>query len=564
VKRFTKVSDVLDALAPTTEIETEAWDDVLARAELLDASSAGNGRISHVGRAARPRPTRSWGLAPSRKRRGLLLIGLVALTFVLVVATAYALGHPLVDFSSSPPASPRVVREFDSLSEGAPPGMDPRVAAEDTRFVGELGGHKLWVAPTKSGGFCHEFSEATGGCDALGTVPLSVTWGGGLAGPTVAGHANARWADAVEIELDDGSVIHPHVIWISPPIDAGFFYYRAPEGREVDTVRALQGGDVMTAQTKMGLPAGPHPFADLSKRERIAEIETNDGPVTLWAAPTKTEGRCTWLEHQGRELPVGACLPKGYEHQAGLSYVVHAFGGHTILVGGCGYGAVQFVHGDGSVRTVDCDDGVLFVDLQAADAAGELRTLDASGRPVPRSSTLVPPPVEQQASRSDAQIYTVIHTGNSVLVGPGRLRGERPYADFSKRARIGQTDTSVGTATLWTAPTNTGGECTWLELRGDEIPVVPCTPKSRPMPTRLAFAVFSAAGRRVLAGKCDYRGVQVKRVGGGARRVDCTDGLIFTFLPASDIPGEVRPLGANDKPSAISLPLLSELEKTAK
>jgi hypothetical protein len=391
VKRFGTVAEVLDALAPAVDRETEAWEDVLARAELLGRSPRVNGRVRHLGRSLDV-PGLGRRRARSRRRRAAVLVSLAALVLVLVVAGAYALGHPLVDFSSAPPAPPRVVKNFYSLAEGAPPGMDPQVVAGDTRLVGELGGRQLMVAPTKRGGFCHEWYEWTGGCDALGTVPLSVTWAGGQAGPAVDGFANARWADAVEIELDDGTTVRPHVIWISPPIDAGFFYYRPPEGRKVAAVRALQGGEVVAADGK-GVPGGPHPFADLSKRERFAEVETDDGTVTLWTAPTKTEGRCTWLEFQGRELRAMPCLPKGYEHQTALVYNVHALGGHMILAGECGYGAVQFVHADGSVRTVACLDGLVFADLEPADAAGRMRVLDANGEPVRRSSHDVPPPV---------------------------------------------------------------------------------------------------------------------------------------------------------------------------
>jgi hypothetical protein len=396
VTSFDSVSDVLDALAPAVDEETEAWLDVLARAELFDVSSPAYGDAGRDGRSARPLPRAHTG-PHSRQRRGLLLIGLVALTFVLVVATAYALGHPIVDFSSAPSAPPRVVKEFDSLSKGAPPGMDPEVNAGETRLVGHFGGLKLWVAPTKSGGLCVEWEDAAGGCDALGTTPLSVTWQSGVRGTAIYGHANARWSDNIEIEFDDGSTVRPRVIWVSPPINAGFFYYRPPKGRTIRTVLALNGDDAVAADGN-GAPGGrgPHPFADLSKREQVAEIEIDEGPITLWVAPTKTEGRCAWVEFQGHELEAAPCLPKGYEHQGALAYRIQPLGGHTILVGQCGYSAVQFVHGDGSVRTVDCTDGLVLADLQPSDMTGEMRALGADGQPLPGSRHFVAPPGEQR------------------------------------------------------------------------------------------------------------------------------------------------------------------------
>lgn len=337
---------------------------------------------------------------PNRKRAVVIAAGLVIAA--LITAPALALRFGVIDFSSAHPASPRVVKEFSSLSEGAPPGMDPAVVAGETRLVGEIGGHTLWVAPTKSGGLCYVWSKASGGCDRLGTVPLSVSWASDepprpsshRSFEGVDGFAHARWADEVEIKLDDGSTTHPQIIWISPPIDAGFFYYRAPTGRAVENVLALKDGKVMTADS--GTRRGPHPFADLSKRKQVAEIETDGGAATLWTAPTRTEGRCTWLEIRNEEIPVVPCLPKGYEHQVGLAYSVHALGRHVVLAGECGYGAIEFLHRDGSTRRVECTDGIVFTEVKPADGAGEVRALDTNGRPLPGSKGPVPQPTEQR------------------------------------------------------------------------------------------------------------------------------------------------------------------------
>src|SRR5262245_8796357 len=242
------MSELLDALAPAVAEEKEAWLDVLARAERLAVSP--DGQVDSLGPTASPLPS-ARRRPHSRRRRGLLLIGLVTLAFVLVVATAYARGHPIVDFSSAPPAPKQVVKDFDSLSIGAPPGMDPKVNAGETRFVGRFGPMKLFVAPTKAGGFCVGWG-GVGGCDALGAFPLGVTWQSGIVGPAVYGHASARWADDVEIELDDGTRVRPRVIWVSPPINSGFFYYRPPKGRTIKSVIALKGGDVVAGAATVG------------------------------------------------------------------------------------------------------------------------------------------------------------------------------------------------------------------------------------------------------------------------------------------------------------------------
>jgi hypothetical protein len=46
---------------------------------------------------------------------------------------------------------------------------------------------------------------------------------------------------------------------------------------------------------------------------------------------------------------------------------------------------------------------------------------------------------------------------------------------------------SEGASTLWSAPTLTGGRCTWVEFAGDEIPAFPCLPEGYEHQTALAF-----------------------------------------------------------------------------
>jgi len=330
-----------------------------------------------------------------------LVLAAILAAVVLIAAPALALRFGVIDFSNAEPASPRVVKQFSSLSEGAPKGMDPKAIPGETRLVGEIGGHTLWVAPTKPGGLCYEWSKASGGCDALGTVPLSVSWASDQAPSSassrsfqgVDGFVHARWADDVEIKLDDGSSLHPEMLWISPPINAGFFFYRAPEGRTIETVLALKDNKVMTADTTgTGALPGPHPFADLSKRKELATIKTADGVATLWIAPTATEGRCTWLQYRSEEIAVVPCLPKGYGHQAALVLAVHTIAGHIILSGECGYSAIEFLHPDGSTRRIDCADGLVFTELSPSDTSGQMRALDAHGDPLPGSMGPVPKP----------------------------------------------------------------------------------------------------------------------------------------------------------------------------
>jgi hypothetical protein len=434
---FASVSELLDSLAPPVEVEQEAWDDVLARAELLGAAPAQNGRVGGLAKGLSELRMRSRAAASSRQRRALVLVAVVLLALALVVATAYALGYNVINFAGAPTAPAPVIRDFSSFSEGAPPGMDPQAIASETRRLGEIDGSQLSVGPTKAGGFCFEWSHSTGGCEALGPMPLVVTWMSGRVaaqpelGLNAQPWANAiavyvdvgtRWADAVELRLDDGSTVHPDIVWVSAPINAGFFLYRAPAGRTVATVFALRGGEVVAAEGK-DAPSGPHPFADVSKRRRIAEVETSRGPVTLWTAPTKTDERCSWLAFQRREIAVASCLPPAYARQTGLGARMRVLGGRSIFAGSCGYRAVQFVHRDGRFRTVDCIDGLVFADLKPADTAGGIRALGANGHVVLREpGPLAPPP----GHRRFRLVYGCHRTCIKEVPVPARRQPVRP------------------------------------------------------------------------------------------------------------------------------------------
>jgi hypothetical protein len=76
---------------------------------------------------------------------------------------------------------------------------------------------------------------------------------------------------------------------------------------------------------KIGKPREAHPRARLDERSKLAEVETPEGPVRLWAAPIKTVGRCVWLEFRGEERAVTPCLPRGYQRQTGLAFAAEVF-----------------------------------------------------------------------------------------------------------------------------------------------------------------------------------------------------------------------------------------------
>src|SRR5207244_2965320 len=103
--------------------------------------------------------------------------------------------------------------------------------------------HTLYVAPTRAGGYCWIFSGSMGSCRKVRLRPhlLSVGWivGGGrpfyakeIAGDTVARAARTLW-----LEYEDGSRTQIPFVWVSKPIDAGFFMVGIPAGHHAKGTR---------------------------------------------------------------------------------------------------------------------------------------------------------------------------------------------------------------------------------------------------------------------------------------------------------------------------------------
>ena len=337
--------------------------------------------VAELIRAGAPEGGRAPEHAANRRRRVAAVAGAFAFATaaVLLVAPALGIGIGVIDFSAAEKAPEPVVREFASLSEGAPPGMDPNVIAGETRKVTTRGSHTLWVAPTKDGGLCLLWTNFSGGCDRLGTIPLSVTWAGapgfrpGAAESrrfeAVNGFVRSRSADTVEIRLSDGTRVRPEIIWVSPPIGAGFFLYKAPEGVFVEAVTALRDGEPVEEDT--GPPTGPERvpprFARVEKRRLAVERDTSAGTAKIWVAPSKTNGRCAWLELAGQLRLVSPCMPEGYVQ--GFSFRYERVAGIDLLLGRAApeYAAFELVDEAGSRVVIHPSDGFLLHEVAARE-----------------------------------------------------------------------------------------------------------------------------------------------------------------------------------------------------
>lgn len=191
-----------------------------------------------------------------RARGRALKVALVTVVALLAAAPALGLrGHLVKLFGSGEPAPTKVVTSFAELDVDAPPGLAPSVISGETREVARwrLSTGKtsiLWVAPTRAGGFCLEFSSFGGGCDRDRKLDFSPMLGipGEIAPPgqtqkppvLIAGATLLRDAASVDVQFEDGKDVQVPLTWVSAPIDAGFFEYEVP-------IPTLEPGHRLTA-----------------------------------------------------------------------------------------------------------------------------------------------------------------------------------------------------------------------------------------------------------------------------------------------------------------------------
>ena len=198
----------------------------------------------HFARVSHPPDDSDWlevvRLAAPRRRTGRRLLPLVAAAIALLVAApAFGLSGKIVRlFSSGAPAPARIEQSFASLDRGAPPGFRSGVASSQTRRIVLPGDVALWIAPTDAGGFCVFVDGGGGQCDAARALAFwptfsigsDITPTGVIKGQPVLidGSTTLRDAVSVEIQFEDGTSVTVPVVWVSAPIDAGFFGYTVP------------------------------------------------------------------------------------------------------------------------------------------------------------------------------------------------------------------------------------------------------------------------------------------------------------------------------------------------
>lgn len=195
---------------------------------------------------------RSRELATPRRMRPAIAVAATLALAVLVVAPAVGLrGHLVRLFKDAPQAPHRVERSFAALDEGVPPRLQSGVLATEARKVldSPVGPDEraiLWLAPLTRGGFCTIMEldgpgaarrGAGGECTPLlrrlsfetslhGRISPA---GEIMSGPVLLdGWVGISKADSLELSFEDGSTAAIPLVWVSEPVDTGFFVYSVP------------------------------------------------------------------------------------------------------------------------------------------------------------------------------------------------------------------------------------------------------------------------------------------------------------------------------------------------
>ncbi|MFL5961357.1 MAG: hypothetical protein ACJ757_00490 [Gaiellaceae bacterium] len=377
-----------------------------------------------------------WGDVVHRSRRALrrrrALNGAALLAVVAAgVASAYALGHPVIDFGQAQHGSLKQVNEFGSMEVGAPRGMAPGVLPHQTRRIAvvRIDGkvHTLYVAPTKQGGFCALWSNLGGGCRADRHDKFaSHLDAGGLVGRgglvVLQGSFFQARGDRLTMSFKDGATADVPFVWVTAPIDAGFYLYRIPNAHRHASTRAVSLAlydkdgkllarepviapqrmpDGVTHRVKGFPPLQVPAEAIWAKRTRLFDERTADGArLGLWIAPRRGGGTCMWTNNSLGCHPAGSTRDRNIGPLATLGFLNG--GKHVHLCCGVGGGItrVEALFQDGDRVELTPKRGYLLWPIPPAHWTLGHRIVslvgyDSAGRVV--ASHALPKPADQRA-----------------------------------------------------------------------------------------------------------------------------------------------------------------------
>jgi hypothetical protein len=181
----------------------------------------------------------------THKRFAVAAFAALAVAATAVATTpAFGMRGLIASFFEGEPAPQAVVEDFASLDRGAPAQLAPRTAAGSARLahVFSLSDGRtanLWIAPSADGGYCSFITGYAEGCRQRSDLSVSFASSelstGGLA---IAGDIPAESnATTVSVSLSNGDTESVPLVWVSAPINAGFYLYETPSALAQQGVR---------------------------------------------------------------------------------------------------------------------------------------------------------------------------------------------------------------------------------------------------------------------------------------------------------------------------------------
>lgn len=206
-----------------------------------------SGRLAARARHLRAEIAREPGARAGRRRLIAAAAVVVVIAAALSATPAFGLRDRIVNlFAAEQPEQqrpPEIIRRLFENMYDARPNESTGVVASKARVAIRLAipgyGHQtLWVAPTRAGGYCSNV-----GCNRTRSRSFEMTMS--IAGPTSTnsspvpgsrdqhvffyGDTTLPNARGIAIQFEDGSFERTPLVWVSKPIDAGFFLYLLPK-----------------------------------------------------------------------------------------------------------------------------------------------------------------------------------------------------------------------------------------------------------------------------------------------------------------------------------------------
>jgi hypothetical protein len=240
---------------------------------------------------------RASAMSKPRRPRYVLAIA-AALVLVAIAAPALAFRGAIVDFLTAAHAPSNVVREFGQMQVRSLPMVDPGIFPARARRVTSVRlpdgtTSVLYVAPTKSGGFCELWTSGGPACTAIrgrgSRILIAVGYSSmdpQLGVDSVEGVVRSRSATVEVVYADGRSTVIPYV-WVTAPISAGFFLHVIPEGQRAGKTRP-----VALVVLDHGRELVRTPIADVRRQDRVVQH------TDAWNQQVQTTAEAVWSKHR--------------------------------------------------------------------------------------------------------------------------------------------------------------------------------------------------------------------------------------------------------------------------